>query len=202
MRNFIKRTISLMLAAVMLILSLLLGGCSVFQQGFDNGFYDTSILPRELQNLQAACVGEKRVFDINDVTLDFYYGFFSEGPEYWTQRTVTLSFVNYCGDHFNEEKYIKKEIRKMDGSVFFTDKYKVATEYSFLGTTKFNYNHCETITVPQELFYGEKGYILFQITFDFFNVETNYMHQDSGATRFFYKVDGDKVILSDKEFWF
>ncbi len=198
MKHFIKRAISLMLVAVMLILSLLLGGCSLFQTtGLEGGFRERPTwFAQHIPNFKVAYKSDKREFDLDNVTMDFYYGHLIPGV--WMEETTFyIEFEN------GDKKILVKTI---NGDDFFNGEYTVdwsTDTKSIFSFSLYDYNHHETITIPRELFVGEKGSFRFQMSMKYLTEEGNGDYREGMAgVRLYYKVDGDKVILSDKEFWF
>ncbi len=181
----IKRIISAALAVLMLAMSALLCGCDLFEQGLEDGFRITGLrdMPPELK---IAYKSDTKEFDINDVTLSVYYGCVSNFE--LENETVVILFQNDAGKQIIVKELSIEEI--------YEEKYKV----DWWGSMSFSFQHSESLTIPRELFSEKKGYVYLIIKLS--------QHQDKidpfvdDAVKLFYKVKGDKVILSTREFWF
>ena len=126
---------------------------------------------------------DKRVLDINDVTLTFYYG--------GTKGMDLPSFGIYF-ENEEETVYLIKEIKNHN-----PERYIVNHEYKqFLFFDKIirTFTHSETITIPKELFVNNTGHILFYMKAN--DLGDLYL----GTVAIYYKVEGNTVFLSEKSF--
>ena len=140
---------------------------------------------------------ETNEFDIDNVTLEFYYGgLFSKDinhehenasncPEfdiYFTDADGTKYFVKHVEENFVSEKY-RCEL--------------TADENNCITSITFNYS--ETITVPKELFDRQYGEIYFQIYST--NINDIYPEQKNiaGIVLFYEKIEDGKVILFSQQ---
>lgn len=144
---------------MILILSLALTGCAQGEEvdddsgsdGFEIGFTPST---DELSSERIALKSANRIFDINNVTLDLYYGFFMS-PDIEHERECS-SYYDYGRLYlFNDTGCIK--------FVYQTDEQLTSEEYRITLTSKnewgFSFNHCEKLTIPSDLFTNDEGYI-------------------------------------------
>ena len=203
---------SLLLALVMLFTALTLSGCmekNTVRGGFD--------LPHRLTyTFICAYEGTKErtvQSDTEFINIEFYYGGMyniltngeiSENVEYgWSCPSFDLYFENSSGDIYHI-KTVEEEL--------VSHKYYVHLDYDEYNFILFNYHYFdepvfmyhETLAVPLGLFAEESGYILFKLCAKdaypenrfYFNGE----YYELAQVGLFYKWDGDKIIISDKEF--
>ena len=181
-------------------------------KGLESGFDRKGQLPQFL----CAYKSNKREFDINDVTLTFYYG-----GHYWnySQNGTKLD----CSEgleclsfelRFENDKGDVHLIKKVEEN-FISDKYNITYEskiYNFLlfayVDTILTYSHKEEIEIPKELFVEESGCIVFGIYSDEYVYIYDREHIEEtmdcdfyqiAAISIFYKKVGDKIILSPEE---
>ena len=177
------------------VLLLLLAACMLFTgcggKGVESGFK----IPAgclDMPKVYCAYKSEKKVFHIDDVTLDFYYGgIYNEydlehrGESY---PEFELWFWNDSGD-----KSLIKEVKEN----FVSEKYR-CTDVSGSrndGYLKLVYNHSEKLTIPKELLVGESGKIHFMIYGEKIAETDQKIELITGAT-ICYEIDGGNVILS------
>ena len=134
---------------------------------------------------------DKREFDINDVTLIFYYG--------CTKGITCPSFKLYF-ENKNGDIYLIKEVRDPN-----PDDYKVNLEYKetlFFNTYEKVFNYSESITIPKELFVNDSGVILFNVAITWSIDDLINESEWDNITRaaIYYKVKDNTVILSEKSF--
>ena len=141
---------------------------------------------------------DKRVFDINDVTIDFYYG-----CEY---QTVDVMLMDYSFSDF-KIVIVNRDNEKNNGYIYerqvgenlVSEKYKcTSTTNITTHVTEYEFNFSETIKLPRELFDKDSGYISIRI------VGSNQARPDEGegvitGTGFYYVLVDGKVILSNNE---
>lgn len=155
----------------------------------------------------AAFSSDKDSFDINDVTLTFYYGdSYSSGVE------ADLSFRSYpifdvYFTHFNQGKYDKYLVKHVEEN-FVSEKYRCFLTHDYiyaiyyggyvLDIVDVQYNHSEEFTIPKEVFIKESGVIFFRVKGD--NVRDNDPRMEHMAgIDIYYKIVDGRVILSDRE---
>lgn len=137
-------------------------------------------------------------FDINNVSLDFYFGSSYIG-EYNKDKYDWISipeFDIYFTDILDNMLHL---VRHVDEN-YITDKYKVNIDVT-PKTHKYivNYNHKENITIPSKLFTEKEGRLGFRL--GGINVLSNNPHYYIfNGTWIYYKVNGTTVTLSGQEF--
>lgn len=162
--------------------------------GLKSGFSDSGGC--EASPFLCAYKSDKTEFDINDVTLDFYYGvFFLEDEEY--ERENTFDIPSFDLFFLNEKG--KVLVKHVDENLI-SEKYKISFIYDEnLQVIDTVFNHCETFTVPKEVFVKDKGSITFAIYgTNVREYEPEYRCKVSKVI--YYKINGDKVILSNRQF--
>ena len=164
----------------------------------DEGLKSDFASSDEMSFFFVAYQSDKKEFDINDVTLEFSYGGrFIHHPDgtvcqysesypyfdiYFTNEDGGKIFVKRVEENFVSEKYNCKLI---------LDENRDIVDVEF--------NHSEILTIPKEIFTREKGIIW--ISFYGENVSRDPVKYDWFAgTYIHYKVEGDMVYLSTKEF--
>lgn len=138
---------------------------------------------------------ETNEFDINDVTLDFFYGgYYYNGAEHAIENylncpTFDLYFVNDQGDQYLvkhvEENFVSE---KYSCEIVFDEKHD---------PKKIKFNHSETLTIPPELFTEPSGCVWFEVR------GINTWNPDSlgriTGICLFYKVENGKVRLYSQD---
>ena len=157
------------------------------QDGFKfNRMYRSTIIDQP--PVACAYKTQKRVFDIDNVTLELYYGM--------------LSKYNYNNDYVCAEIYCKNpkgekiQLQSITETVY-SDEYSINTRKFhkvFYYTVKYDFNHHDSVRIPREIFVGDSGY--FGVVFGVQEGEKNY----SNSQTIYYRVKGEKVELSTKEF--
>ena len=193
------------LLCFMLALLLLLSGCEQpaqnpdgdassddvgLEYGFDSG------AGCESPPYECAYRSPKAVFDIDDVTLEFFFGgHYPPNVEAFLKVESIPSF-EVC---FIDEQGKKIVVQRVDEN-FVSEKYKCTWMYdenwNFIETA---FNHSETLTVPKEIFLKETGSFSFQIRKPF-AIEPDFSKQRIMGTRIFYKTTGNTVTLSRTPF--
>lgn len=138
---------------------------------------------------------EKNEFEIDDVTLEFYYGgwYYPLGAEYLRETTHDFPFFDV---YFGEDEGEKVLVKRVEEN-FILDKYNVIVNFY---ERKHTFTFSEPLTIPKQLFSKETGIVYFYIT------GTNIKNGDKAKTQLitsiniFYKVTDGKVILSNTEF--
>ena len=131
---------------------------------------------------------DQKEFNIDDVTLTFYYGGETNGIEF----PFRIYFMN-------EEKdiYLIKEVKDHNSEDYLVDyeRHKILFIYKYTRI----FNHSELITIPANLFVNDDGYILFILTSECVDHGTPSIgiqnHQFAGIS-VQYQKDKDRIILS------
>ena len=151
----------------------------------------------ESSSFYGAYKSDKTEFDIDDVTLDFYYGvYFLGSEEYEREHGYSFpSFDLYFVDRKGENKFFIRHVEEN----FISEKYRCELLYDEnWNVTKIKYNYFETLTVPKEMFTKEVGMIYFSV----FSANVRDYPPEYRAiagAKVFYKMSGNKVILTDSE---
>ena len=161
--------------------------------GLEDGFqssYGDDALP-----YFCAYRSDKTVFDIDAVTLDFYYGgsYYSNLEHYLETVANIPSFDVYLSNR----KHVSILVKHVEEN-FVSEKYRCKLIYdenwNFI-EKQFNYS--ETITIPKEIFTEESGVICFSISGA--NVrETEPQIRSLTWIDIQYEVMDDKVVLSSQ----
>lgn len=151
----------------------------------------------------AAYRSDKNIFSIDDVTLEFFYGWYSysvfsdgrSGLKKANDREIPECEIFFL----NEKSNIKCSIKKFND--YLSDEYQciwVLNEKMCM--TEMRFNHLETITIPQELFVGDSGCIYFCVAGE----DTINLEGKTGdiltSQYMYYRKNGDKITLSAQEF--
>lgn len=165
--------------------------------GLETGFKPSgSMSGAPLPGRYCAFKSETNVFDINEVTLDVYFGGdFSDGIDTIRENSESFpSFELYFENDQGNECFIKRIEEN-----FVSEKYScdlVCDENWNLLEIKYNYH--ETLTIPAELFTKEKGMIWFVAR----GVNTHKPEdglQNIAGNVLLYEVKDGKVILTTQE---
>lgn len=151
------------------------------ESGFDVGGNE------EHPSFSCAYKSNKTEFSINDVTLTFYYGHHFDvelEADYFSYPIFELYFSN------DDDMTVLIERREEE---LVSDRYDAYYHKSVRV-----FDHSETLTIPQELFTKESGIIWFYISSS--NVKENENFGIVSSIAIYYQKDGDKIILSSKEF--
>ena len=152
----------------------------------------------EIYPLFCAYRSDKRVFDVDEVIVEFYYGGFYQNIESDSKAYDITSFkiVITDRDRLQNHEYVYE--RFVDEN-FVSEKYqcKLVTN-SFSRVTEYKFNYSESIRLPRELFDKESGIIDFVI-FDTNLSSPNPEEQLIVRTAFHYTVINGKVCLSNHE---
>ena len=164
--------------------------------GLESGFEASN--GEEINFFQAAYKSDKIIFDIEDVTLTFYYGgFYYSGAEDVRESIYNIpSFDMYFTDDY-DNKILMKTVEEN----LVSDKYNYELIYgNFWRRSEFIFNHSEFITIPKEMFKEDRGVIYFSI------MGTNILEPNptyewiAGEPICYKKICSDKIILSSKPF--
>ena len=139
------------------------GGATNESQGLENGLMGGGGKPSLLYLPRGAYKSDKTEFELDDVTLEFYYGIRLDDMHSIKLHVgdipkFELCFLNEDGDRIT--------VRKVKEN-FISEKYKLDLTWN-LEIRKFNvkYNYSESITIPKEIFTRECGIITFVIVGD------------------------------------
>ena len=136
---------------------------------------------------------DSRVFDINDVTLEFFYGIDYTGDlEWYLENSQNYPWFELYFIDADGNKLLVKRVEEN----LVSEKYQCTTyprtDKPFLGV---DFNYSETLTIPREIFNKESGVVTFCIKGD--NARTAVEKIVTLTLAYIqYETDGDKVILS------
>ena len=174
------------------------GNPSALEIGFDRG--------GRLPSLMSAVKSDHTDFEINDVTLDFYFGGLAdEYPPDHEHISVGVALY-FC----NEEAYSALELdtpysdyQTLDGLYFIkiinTEEFNSGNyEVDISGFGKATFLHCETITVPSEVFIeGNDHFGLAMLDIYCLKGQTDYYVSCAGGLEIKYEfLDAQSVRLS------
>lgn len=147
-------------------------------KGLKLGFRNRGHIP----DLPCAVRSSKTKFDIDDVTLNFYFsvrGGFELSDKNYTFVYISLYFCDSKFNGYPGYMEIIEDYRDLEGHYFIREipaEEYVEEDYDItigrLLDDKFK--HCETQTVPKEVMPKEKGSFCFRV------VIVNYSHKDEG----------------------
>ncbi|NCA92313.1 hypothetical protein EOM82_03560 [bacterium] len=200
-----KKTIAIV-ALVLICMVFTLLGCEKGKENVDNGLkvgFEVSSGDDPSPSDFCAYSSEVSEFDINDVTLEFFYGgIFSENIE--VERIqgrhigkVKLFFHNPALGKFDILNHLSYE------NLYFikeSEEDYTSEAHRWKGNL-YEEGEGEIITIPKELFVGESGVIGFLV---FGKDEKHRDYPDIEYERvsgksIYYKVNGDRVMLSGEE---
>ena len=160
---------------------------AVLENGFKPSNFDESPI------FHCAYKSDKTHFDIDDVTLDFFYGgYYYQGVEHQLENMHDFPYFELYFEIDGGEELLIKRVEEN----FISEEYScdfVYDENWYI--TEIKYNHSETITIPKEIFTEDNGLIYFAIYGE--NVK-----EPEQQTKFitgigmYYKVIGEQVVLS------
>ena len=199
MKNTKKATCALRrVLLLILILSLALTGCGRGDAGLECGFYESN-LGGYYRPISVGLKSSKSEFDINDVTLDFHYGFMmGDDIEYDKENVRNYGeFDLYFRSDSGEEYFV----RHIDEPLM-SEKYRVELDHY---NGKWSFNHSEEITVPAELFTEGTGKFQFRVYAVVLRPEVPHYYvgdlKNVIAAVFYYKInDRGMIELSDQPF--
>lgn len=161
-------------------------------QGLESGF-DFSDRGCATTSKSAAYKSEKNEFDIDDVTLEFFFG-----ADYSYIENQLANGDNYpeFDMYFENGEGDKIHIKHVEEN-FVSEKYSCEFVYENGKRVGVIYNYSETLTVPKEIFTTEKGFVNFAL----YGVNPRTPRLEYHcivATRFYYKLLENKVVLSSE----
>lgn len=143
------------------------------------------------------------IFDIDNVIVDFYYGVYFIYDEE-TERKVSHnipSFDLYFTERDEKQNNPKEILIKHVDENLVSEKYKCFyVRDEITQTSKMQYNHYETHTIPSEMFTKDEGMIYFVVRGEDINECTPY-YRSLTSINIYYRVIGDKVVLSQIPFF-
>ena len=151
----------------------------------------------EIPLFYCAYRSDKTEFDIDDVTLDFYYGgwFTNLGIEYDLQLYNFPMFDIYFTNDAHDRCFVKRVEENL-----VSEKYRCKfIDDDDWNATEIIFNHSESITIPREIFTENEGVIYFAIYSKNANHTVPEVEWIAGKA-IFYKIIGEKVILSNLPF--
>ena len=190
------------LLLVLIIISIFCTSCtSIGLEGdfktFSFGWSNTEYNP-----FHCTYKAEKTEFSLDDVSIILYYGGefydFEFNDEY---GLVIPSFDIYAAGDWDSknQKFDNEHLIKHVEEPFISEKYDceiIRKQFLFWHTTEIIYNHCETITIPRELFIENSGGVNINIR----GIDPRGNIIRIVGTFFYYKVVGEKVLISGKSF--
>ena len=185
-----------------------------FKVGFVCGDGMTN-LPAPLSGVQFAVISDYSIYDVDDVSLDYYYGgFFEEyGP-------VCYAFY-FCNgqDYYPSNKHFWRYDYNLDALVYniYDDYHNIdgyyfvkelsATEansgkYSFSTVLEVSFNYHEILTVPSSVFIRERGsFVITVASVRFSELDNGYKLWNWGYLYICYEyLDEYTVMLSEATF--
>ena len=172
------------------------GGEANESQGLESGFdFSESGRPSKTYAF-LAYKSDKTVFDINDVTMEFFFG---DEYKYGIERALddTRGGYSYFYAFAYNEDGDEIRIKHYDEN-FISEKYTCdVTRDDNKNVVKVEYKYSELLTIPKELFNREEGRIWFGIKG--WHTETWRDISITTHKKFYYKIVDDKVILSHQE---
>ena len=208
MKKLVTKSIGVTLILLTLFYTFM--GCNVLEDIFNES---ESILDKPLRGgfdfgdggevpaCTAAYESDTRVFDIDDVTLTFYYGhsFGKTEEEVEHNRTHGNSYPEFSL-YFQDENGTRYLIRHVDENF-------VSTKYSCTWIVDddwyiidIEYNYSETITIPRECFINEEGYFGFIILHEknnSDNTQQGSFEERIASCNIYYRLENGKVIIYD-----
>ena len=160
---------------------------TVFQNMGVKSKLEVTCLPGS--TIKCAYSSEKRVYDVDEVSVEFFYGFANVG----SIETVRKSFDIPCFDLYISNDSGERILIESVQENFISEKYRVTRKLRNGKTIGYSYNYSETYTIFKELFTNECGIIYFGIY--------NMLEEEPiriGGTGFYYKfISKDLVMLSN-----
>lgn len=144
---------------------------------------------------------DKNEFDIDDVTITFYFGRDMSSIEWerkiWSIPEFDVFFgdINYEPIHIirhSTENYVSEEYR--------CKKVRITEPQGCRGSKEFTvieYNHSEEVTIPKELFNKEQGVLHFRVGgIGYFTRDNSEEYVPLNAVEINYDIVNGKVVLS------
>ncbi len=209
----LRRAISLFVLFSMLLVSLSLVSCQTGLSISENEKTTPSNIEYGFTE-ETGCVSppgrtayksDKNILSIDNAKLTFYYGscwaLNSDGTIYKDVESMSCPYFYLYFKNDDGDKYTIRRVDEEWMSVDYLINYKVDRWIDEDGNecykNSYEYLHSEEITIPRELFTKETGYIIFDVETDHY---PGSLLLSVKSCCIYYKLDGDYVILSDKEF--
>lgn len=162
--------------------------------GFENGFtFDYS---DESNPISCAYKSDKNVFDIDDVSLDFYFGAIYTNPD-----GIILNLNSYPAFELYFSTYDEKILIKRVEEELISDKYKRVYEISEdFRTITYDYVYSERFTIPKEIFTSDNGILWFTINAAEDSTDPADFRSIAGIWLYYKKIDNTILLSSDGNF--
>ena len=190
-KNRCLNIIAILLIFVISVFSF--GGCS--ERGLEKGF---TVLGGEAPTTNCAYKSDTRRFDIDNVTLTFYYGAVFSYDIVYELEHGTMDFSEGFDIYFENDNGDKVLVKSIDDN-FVSEKYRVTVKYDNNGNNKvYNFCYSEELTIPEGLFTSTSGRI------DFYLYGRNMKDKNNEKTVFcstsiyYGKISESKVVLSEE----
>jgi len=169
---------------------------------------------------RTAVRSQRREFDINDVTLEFFFGWrHTLATEVPHERFVITSVaLFFASNHVNAELSHVDEYKDIDGITlirvipreeafsgeYFIQRQRRRRPWDFWldhgGSDRIIFSHSEMITIPSEFFERERGNVRFSMwTIDFDLEQEEYLPLHighSGVLMHYERIEGNKIRIS------
>ena len=159
---------------------------------------------------------DTNIFDIDNVTLKFYFGYIIPDYatiEYLLETTVNVptfdiyfegAYYTGSGENLYDYEYSEKFLVKTSDMNLISEEYRVTEVYNeeprYIQELVFN--HSEILNIPQELFKGEYGMIYFRISgVDLHGSVAGFIKKTGGSVHFGYDKIGSKIIIYKPSDW-
>ena len=198
----LRKTIGFILVVLTLISAIT--GCSQQEKGLEGGFYKQNGEGLQCPSHALTCAyrSDRTEFDIDDVTITFYYGGTWGGDIESISGAFDYPSFSLVFRNDESQYYLIREVNEN----LVSEKYRHIMHYdrqddgSYLVSE--SYNHSEEITIPKELFTKTTGCIDFcvfsqNIADPFFTT----IGEECRVHIYYKQIKSQgKVILSDKKF--
>ena len=184
--NKTKLVARLMIVILLLASTLTLASCG--KKGLEIGF-EWRQHPDGSSRYFCACTSDKNEFEKDNVALTFYYG----GIEGIAWPVFRIYFENDNGDIVTI-----KEVKdhKIDDYMVVLKTKKIL----FYHTYEKSFKYSETITIPEELFVNENGYILFGVDGGEPTESGEVKWHNLCREGIYYRIKDNTVMLTEKSF--
>ena len=186
----------------------------------ESGFYDST----SYDEYFVAYSSDKTEFDLDDVTLTFYYGYVNEAGFHPENSGIDVIFCYFNGDvGIGGGEATRKEYFTVLTAIFPEEFYTSEYQVTCNKNGRLSFNKSCVLTIPRKFFCKEKGHLSFSLMaigisrfadrdellrpdkydtlYDFFRAACdNWGSFYSENANIYYRMVGDRVILSDKEF--
>ena len=187
--NTVKQILARVMLVVMIVGVLTLVSCK--GDGLEAGFKISIRGSGEVNPFSLAYKSDISQFDINNVTLTFYYGgAYEDDIEYMREHTFNYPYFEL---YFYNDEQTHILARRVEENLV-SEKYG----WTCRGSRRV-FNHSEELTIPKELFTKETGVI----SLGLFGADTRMNEEEPKLLSWidiYYKKDGDKITLSSEEF--